>query len=96
MSTLAEIIAEGKRLEERYANAVGMTERLGAHAWRDLFYQKHGATLLAVAEAAVESITIPLYHSPFCDPIHFGCQCGSRAERERIANALARLAEVKP
>ena len=53
--TLAELLAEGKRLEERYANAVGMTERLGAHAWRDLFYQKHGATLLAVAEAAVEA-----------------------------------------
>lgn len=55
--TLAEIIEEGKRLEERYARAAGMTERLGAHAWRDLFYQKHGATLLAVAEAAVSHDT---------------------------------------
>ena len=58
---LAEIIAEGKRLEEAYDSAVKRELDSEAHAlWdeRCVFWDEHGPRLLAVAEDAAR----------FCDP----------------------------
>jgi hypothetical protein len=53
--TLAEIIAEGRRLDRDYAEAQGNERRacrIGIE--RDGFYREHGPRLLACLEAAVE------------------------------------------
>ena len=53
--TLAEIIAEGKRLEEAYDSAVKRELDSEAHAlWdeRCVFWDEHGPRLLALAEDA--------------------------------------------
>lgn len=53
MSTLAEILAEGKRLEAA-ASAAGTFDYRPAVLSLHDFYIDHGPRLLAVAEAAVE------------------------------------------
>lgn len=56
--TLAEIVAEGRRLEESAAfvgrESVPWEEFSDAGARVEAFYTEHGPALLAVAEAAVE------------------------------------------
>ncbi len=55
MSSLAEIVEEGKSAEETYRNARAWTAaEIGAADACHRFYLAHGPRLLAVAEAAVE------------------------------------------
>lgn len=52
--TLAEIIAEGERLEAEYREQVYLIEQIAAGNAIARFHNIHGRTLLAVARAAVE------------------------------------------
>lgn len=57
MSTLAELIEEGKRLNAAFQNACDFrspVEATEAIAAKHTFFVEHGTRLLAVAEAAVE------------------------------------------
>lgn len=55
MSSLAEIVEEGKSAEETYRNARAWTAaEIGAADACHRFYLAHGPRLLAVCEAAVE------------------------------------------
>jgi len=57
--TLAELLAEAKRLDEAATfegcEVVSWEEMADAHARIESFYAEHGPRLLAVAEAAVEA-----------------------------------------
>ncbi len=79
MSSLAEIVEEGKSAEETYRNARAWTAaEIGAADACHRFYLAHGPRLLAVAEAAVEMREVLRRMNYGCDKPDL-CPCAASA-----------------